>query len=399
MLSMDKYGIGKRIYQEGHNFYDYDNEEDYSFVSLYNLTQSHTIDYTQFPEYRLHEIYLGADFSNQLILQAFDRRDRFESTTAKQRDLAVNIAISSMVSYMAALEALYYSIFRCESDIKASQTAFDGGVALLIGSVEGRERGGSAYQEGRMFYSVGKRACEHFHSCRASDAEVNLELFRAIEEGQTFLKEGNCVAASKAVEAINSLLKVPLVQSLLYFSDSTIATESDDDAAAYVAAMAVLPTLNSINSTSADSIKTAMDFTLSTQPSSDSKMEVVQSSLSDVFASPEAQGVVDCELVTKIEDVCFRPVVDNPDTVEDESKVELIKQKEPMPISNGLYVSNNYVGDRSSIALDIQEIEERLKASDFDEATHYYSKGESPLSICSGVFYHMSLSHKEFLLL
>ena len=34
LTSMDKFELAKRIYTEGHNYYDYDNVEAYNFVSL-----------------------------------------------------------------------------------------------------------------------------------------------------------------------------------------------------------------------------------------------------------------------------------------------------------------------------------------------------------------------------
>lgn len=376
LLSMDKYGAAKRIYLEGHNYYDYDNKEDYNFVSLHNLTQSRTINETEFSAYSLYNDYLGSDYADNLITQAFDRTGLFEKTTATQRDLAVNVAVSSFISYMAGLEALYFSSSRCNTDVTSAESAFDGAVALLIGSVEGPGRGGSRFQEGRMFYNIAKRTCGHFHSCRANDAEVNVELFRALEEGQEFIKDGKCEDVAKAVEAINALLKVPLIQSLIYFSDSIISAHPENDAAGHVATMAVLPILNDIDEFSADSIKSAMSFTVTSPISSDEKEDVVYDSLSDVFANPKTEGILDCDLVTNIEQICFPPLPDNPDTPEDESESNVINQEQPTPISNGLYISNNYVGDRSSIALDIKEIEERLGANDVDEAKHYYTKGE-----------------------
>jgi len=370
MMSMEKYELAKRIYEEGHNYYDYDNQEEYNFVSLYNLTQSHTIDYTDFPIYQLYkEYYPSSDIGNYLINQAFDRTGPFLETTAPQRELAVNIAISSFVSYMAALEALYFSVSKCGSDVTAAETAFDGAVALLVGSVEGRGRGGSSYQEGRMFYSIAKRNCVHFHYCRGADAQVNVELFLALTEGQDFIKEGNCADAAKAVESINAHLKVSLIQSLLYFSDSTISGQSDDDAAGYVATMAVLPILNDIDPGSANTIKLAMDFPPTSATLGESKEDTVHSALTDVFSNPKTDSIVDCSLVTNIEEIC------NSGTIGDVEPVKPIKPDAPMPISNGLYVATNYVGDRSAISLDVQEIESFLNENNADGADLIYSDG------------------------
>ncbi|KAL7554731.1 hypothetical protein ACHAWF_018259 [Thalassiosira exigua] len=378
LMSMDKNEIAQRIYLEGHNYFDYENPTGFGFVSFHNLTQSHTIDCTQFTTYQQTQKYLGPDFANTLIIEALERRDRFAETTSKQRDLAVNVALSSLVSYMAALEAFCYSISKCKSVKSASQSAYDGGVALLVGSVEGQARGGSPHLEGRMFYSIGKRTCSHFRSCEGGDSKINAELVRAFDEGRGLIENDNCDDLTDTVASISSLLKVPLIQSLLYFSDSSISDFSENLAAGYVASMAALPIVKDIDSSKADTINSAMDLNAPTPLSADSKQSTVQTSLSAILSSPESEGVVDCELVSA--GFCNLDGVngaadDGADNEVSTPEPPPIEPEAPMPISNGLYVATNYVGDRSAIAKDIEEIEERLKVNDFSEAKHYYTKG------------------------
>jgi len=52
-----------------------------------------------------------------------------------------------------------------------------------------------------------------------------------------------------------------------------------------------------------------------------------------------------------------------------------IKPEEPTPISDGLYVATSYIGDKSAIALDVKEIEDRLQVKDVDRATFIYEEG------------------------
>jgi hypothetical protein len=401
MMSMEKNDLAKRIYLEGHNYYDYDSPDEFGFVSLHNLTQSHTIQYVSFDTYDIYNDYFGqsgSDFGNQLIVSAFDKTGRFQDSTANQRDLAVNVAISSFVSYIPALQALYLASSVCSSAKIEAETAFDGAVALLVGSVEGRGRGGSVHQEGRMFYSLGKRACEHFHSCRVGgDAEVHAELFRLFEEGQEFIKDGNCDSLTEAVESIDALLKAPLIQSLIYFADPIISSDPDNVAAEYVATVAVLPILDNIDESSADTIEELLVASPEMDP--ESKESGVTNALSVVFSKPEASSVVDCELVTNFDAICRPDKIVDVDDGDDEDQAtpdlttpggsatpdetapgdtaapEVVEPDAPMSISNGLYVSTNYVGDRSAIALDVKEILERFKANDFEEAQHYYNHG------------------------
>ncbi len=396
LVSMDKHEIAKKIYVEGHNYYDYDNTEAYNFVSLYNLTQSHTIDYADFSIYQLFDQYYGPDFSHKLFVELFDKTGIFVLTTSAQRDLALHVAVSSIVSYMAALEALYFSAFRCGTDKTSAVSAFDGAVALLIGSVEGRGRGGSPFQEGMMFYSIAKRNCLHFHNCRGGDSEANEELFRVLTEGQNFIKDGDCVSAASSVEQVNSLLKVPLIQSLLYFSDTSVSNHQPNDAAAYVASKAVLPILDNTDNDAAETTKFAFDF----QQESNTPESInsdVKSAVTTVFANETFASEIDCASVTNVMSICSGgddtgqstlnpddgaltpPDIDdsNPTTSEENTLPDVIEEtNQPLPISNGLYVATNFVGDRSAIARDIQEIENYLSENDFVGANHTYSHGE-----------------------
>ena len=418
LTSMEKFELAKRIYTEGHNYYDYDNVEAYNFVSLYNLTQGHTIGYVDFPIYSLYEGYNGPDFSNELITSIFDKTGLFEIATLSQRGLAIKVAISGIVSYMAVLEAFYSAASRCDSETTSSIHAFDGAVALLIGSVEGQGTGGSLNEEGQMFYSIAKRNCNHFNDCLGSDSRVNEELFLSMTEGQSAIRQRLCEEATNWVEKINALLKVPLVQSLLYFSDAE-NIQSDYDAAAYVAVEAVLPTIFNIDPDSAENIKSAMSFDGVSNPDGDAID--VRNSLQVVLSNPNSE--IDCELVmtglcdlgfgdsatdTSVDGVSDTPddgvsdtsddeVFDTPDdevvdTPDDEvvsdtpddggantpddvitAPPDVINPEDPTPIP---FVTSNYVGDRSAIALDVTQIESAISANDFLGATQIYNNGE-----------------------
>ncbi len=356
MMSMEKYDIAKRIYIEGHFLYDYDSTGTYNFVSLYNLTQGNTINYVDFPTYQLYSGYYGTDFINELMMQILDQTGPFTDMPPTQRDLALDIAISNILSYITALQAFYYSAHMCD-DVdggEVSLAAFDGAVALLVGSVEGPMEGGSQDKEGRMFYSITGNSCV-FGDCVAS--EIKEELLQAFTDGQSFIVARDCAAAVSSVESINALLKVPLLQSLLYFSDETVYGVTDNVAAGYVATTAVIPIINEIDPSSAATIETAMKLD---DPSwSLSKELEVSTALQDVLSNPTSE--INCALVSTSGKLCGSATFD-PD--------------EPMSISNGLYVSTNYVGDRSAIALDVKEIQSFLNENSADEANRVYTNGE-----------------------
>ncbi len=119
---------------------------------------------------------------------------------------------------MAALEAFFYANSKFDFDKTSTIHAFDGTVALVIGSVEGQGVDGNLNKDGQMFYSIAKRNCNHFHNCLGSDSRVNEELFSGLTEVKDAIKLKLCEDLTFAVGTINAFLKVPLVQCLLYFS-------------------------------------------------------------------------------------------------------------------------------------------------------------------------------------
>ena len=385
LASLEKFELAKRIYTEGHNYYDYDNTKVYNFVSLFNFTQSGTIDYTNFDVYRLYSDFYGPAFGHELITDLFDKTGRFENSTTSQRSLAVKVVISSFVSYIAALEALYEAASRCETEKTISIHAFDGAVALLIGSVEGQGSGGSLSGEGHMFYSIAKRNCNHFHDCIVgSDSIVNEEIFSRLVEGQEAIGNSRCEDAKNIVETINSLLKVPLVQSLLYFSDP-VNNQSDYDDAAYAAMEAVMPTICNIDTVTCNKIESVM----SPDETPGINATDVRSSLQ--FVLSHSNSDIDCELVST--GLCDKGVgdldtdtqvdvdggSDAPDDLGSDTPDDVItappdniNPEDPTPIP---FVTSNYVGDRSAIALDVIQIQSAITIDDFEEATQIYIHG------------------------
>lgn len=182
---------------------------------------------------------------------------------------------------------------------------------------------------------------EHFYLFLGGDAEANVELFSALKEGQDFIQQGYCYELADIAETINAVLKVPLMQSLLYFSDKTILEQSDDDAAGYVATMAVYPILADIDPIPANTIKSNMEDFRQSPMDSEALEDTVHGALSDVFSNPKTSTILDCLLVTNLDEIC------SPDETPDNGnpngpvyiKPEIpVSPEEPMPISNGFHV-------------------------------------------------------------
>ena len=63
-MSLEKYGTAKDVYINGLNYYDYDDETKFGFVSLQRMTQSETIGETDFYTYKLFSDYLKTNSGN-----------------------------------------------------------------------------------------------------------------------------------------------------------------------------------------------------------------------------------------------------------------------------------------------------------------------------------------------
>lgn len=372
-MSMEKYDLASEIYLNGLNYYDYDNEAQFGFVSLHNLTQSATIGNTDFDTYKLYTEYLSknpGDFVDGFIMDAFEHNDKFNGTTAKQRELAVSTAIKLFVSYLSALEALNVAVSNCETNTERSITAWDGGAALLIGSVEGTESGAetvNSTKDGRMFYSVSNSLCDHFDTCTQGGSTVSDDLLALLTQGQDYIYGKSCSDVTVTLKSIVQLCTVSLIQSALYFADES----SDDDnlAAGYIASMAVLPFVDEIDPDAATTIKKDLSF----RPSSiDGDSSAVFDAFRTVLSNPLSD--IDCEMISNMDRLCDLP--DAPAS---------INPDEPSVISDGLYVATSFVTDRSYISLDISDITDKIKSDLRDQAIDLYRNGaNSPMYNANG---------------
>jgi len=366
MIQLEKYDIATNIYLAGHNYYDYD-KEDIGFVSLHGMTQSATIGYTDFPQYEIYKNYFSeedigdnpGDFANKIFMDATSPDGRFATATTEQRRSVVEMTLASFVSYFSAMEALHYAAFVCPTNKDSATAAYDGGVAFLVGSIEGTQRGGNALQEGRFFYNVAKMACSYFDSCvDGGDAEINQMMLDTLTQGQGALKSSNCPGVSEAIDKFGTLTLVPLMQSLLSFADA-----SDNDPDGYVASMAIAPVVWKFDQTIADNIVSKMAY----ESSSPDKKSEVYSAINTVLADNNFKDIA-CNVISSLCDGGGPGGVDI-------TPEEPVKPEEPTPISGGLYVATSYVGDKSAIALDVKEIEERLQVKDVNRATFIYEEG------------------------
>lgn len=292
--------------------------------------------------------------------------DNFDKTTAKQRELAVTTAIKSFVSYMSALEALNLAVSSCDSNKQRAQTAWDGGAALLIGSVEGKKDAAdyvNQTSDGQMFFSISDGLCQHFDLCTSIGSTVTEDLLSLLIKGQGHIADSACSDATDTLQSIVQLCTVSLIQNAIYFGDMS----SDDDtlAAGYIAGMAVLPWVNEVDSEAATVIKKDMRFRQSSI--TDGEASAVLDAFKSFVSNPSSN--IDCEAVSNVRNMCSAPEIP--------ASVNL---DEPSVLSDGLYTASNYVSDRATISFDIRDIHDKITANNLDGAIELYNNGaNSPI--------------------
>jgi len=265
------------------------------------------------PSYEYFKNYFGAevdeieeagDYAHHIITRTLDT-DQWPLASPEQRTEIVVKTAQYMVVYMAALEAMYEAIDDCKSnDSQRKANAanqWDKAAALLIGSLEGTESGGT--KTGLMMYSLANKRCKQFNRCESDGtAQLNNQLVELLYSGRGETMGANCDALTKTTREIEVLLQVPLIQGTLRYA---IANEkllffdkSKDLAEGYIFSHAVLPYVAEVDGQSAQVIKRNMDFQFDTEPVIDGTRKVFSA-----FATAIPRMGVDCEEVGSVDGI------------------------------------------------------------------------------------------------
>lgn len=145
-----------------------------------------------------------------------------------------------------ALDDCESKCLTCNDD---SVHAWDEAVAFYSGSKETSSGG-----PGVMIQALADKRCENFKTCgedsnqNSGVSNVNIEVFRHFKAGQNDLALGNCDAARKQKESIESFMIVPLIQGLLryaWINDYQSETVGDkENAEGAIFAATVLPLIH-----------------------------------------------------------------------------------------------------------------------------------------------------------
>ena len=297
LLSHEAFAACEDVYLYGKHATVYEGNE---IVTLSLSQLATTSDRTIVPRYEQFVQYFDSDnnYADTLIMRAMDITG-FPGASGAQRKEIVVKSMQYLVLFMSILQQMYESLQDCNSDDALTQMsssgAWDRAAALLIGSMEGTEDGGTL--DGQSFYALSKSTCLQFGTCEKSgSSEVNQRITSLLYTGRGEVQAGSCTALRRTVDEIEPLLLVPIIQSTLQFAieNEKIPAGSQDGALAggYISSIGVLPVVDSINRESATTIEKNLLFQLNSKPVPDGSRSIF-----NAFAPVYASMGVDCEMV------------------------------------------------------------------------------------------------------
>lgn len=331
--------------------------------------------------YTIYQNYFqSAQYADSIVSSAIpvgtDNGNAFESASRRQRSEVVTRTLQTMIPHMQIVSRLRSAVQQCNST-KSGQQLVDEAAALFVGSIEGKELGGSSDLSGKMLFALGKETCKGFGKCEShDDAAVNEFVLVSLQDVKRSIAASNCSAASLMVDDIVSMLPTSLVQGSLTYavSNAALPPKSPDQrlGTGYILTSAVLPIVKEANQTSAGTILRNMDFNLDQQPVIDGAETVFKA-----YMGALPRMGINCYYVGTLQS--------NGMSACNESALGP-EENTPTNLGDDLYVSTTNVQDRANIALDVKNIQEALLDGRYALARIIYREGEnSPIYDVSGV--------------
>eukprot|EP00586_Coscinodiscus_wailesii_P022072 CAMPEP_0172502142 /NCGR_PEP_ID=MMETSP1066-20121228/157051_1 /TAXON_ID=671091 /ORGANISM="Coscinodiscus wailesii, Strain CCMP2513" /LENGTH=265 /DNA_ID=CAMNT_0013277291 /DNA_START=81 /DNA_END=877 /DNA_ORIENTATION=+ len=233
------------------------------------------------------------DYGDTAISGAFSAIGRYGRMSDAQQTEFIVKTLSYQVVYMYALEELYRSLTECQSgddgeevvgNKKDAISYWEKGVAYLIGSIEGHERGGSPTSDGVLFINLANERCTEFDTCKFDGTAFILDNFyKAFEDGAKFIQANDCNSLEVTIFELAHLLLFPVIQSVIRFAvinqnvtyGDDVYVKSKKVAEAEVYANAILPFLNFYDQSVAKTVKTNMVMDIKVDPVKDGPQFVV----------------------------------------------------------------------------------------------------------------------------
>ena len=126
-----------------------------------------------------------------MITAAFQKTGAFTMASDDQRKRFISFALRYMITFMAILEKIYLALDSCSNEETRGKgaTDLDMAIAYYMGSLEGKEDGGS--YDGTLLHMLANRMCVNFGTCSENDnAVVNERIVSLVYTAQGELEVG-----------------------------------------------------------------------------------------------------------------------------------------------------------------------------------------------------------------
>jgi len=244
LLAHGNIDAAKDLYKKGRNMVTRDSISGYSnpntlqhFASgmdTYTFSDDRSRLYIIFQEY-----YNGdSEYANTLVEEAFDSFE-IKHTIPK--------LLQAIVAPHFAVRSFFEAVDVCENYGDRAKSVFDQGVAVLVGSNEGQNLGGS--EDGESWFALAKEFCVEFQCDNPQNPDVNEKMLDLLNSSKEYIGVGNCAGLLYNVDRMESLIFIPIIQGLLYHTESWQLNPSSElhYASAQVFSKAILPLIKLVS--------------------------------------------------------------------------------------------------------------------------------------------------------
>jgi hypothetical protein len=255
---------------------EYDPYDFYSLSEIATATSRRNAEpyYTAFVSY-----HNDPNYADKLIRNTLEGVGKWDSTkSVEQRSAVITEASSFLVVYLHLVAQIKDAVNSCRNIEGEEEGAYelthpwDEVAALVIGSMEGMEEGGSVdIHDGQLIWGLSTRHAFQFQTLNSQGyAKANSELEDLLFAGKGELDAFECDMLEKTAESIIAITLIPLMQSVVKYAiqNEQIAPDSTsaDLALGEVFAMAIIPIVQIYDPASAAILEENMIVQADIQP-------------------------------------------------------------------------------------------------------------------------------------
>ncbi|VEU41835.1 unnamed protein product [Pseudo-nitzschia multistriata] len=233
---------------------------------------------SQYPYFSLYSDYYGdGSFLDERINNILKRGDVFYPDSIEQIRKGVTSLLEYVVMFLAIADSMKYAVVECSNgNQEVARKYVDAGAMFYIGSMEGVDINSSRFQNGKSLFAMAHDMCTIFGTCvdngnDAGSAAVNELIIASFTIAVDNIESLDCAEVASLVDTtILPAISVPLIQGVLKYASSNenlpVGTDDADLAVGDALSRGILPLVNDVSPKSADTIKSQMEYQLTTQP-------------------------------------------------------------------------------------------------------------------------------------